>query len=74
MTYVIHRSKKNTNLHLVFMETHFDCLPLDVRDQGPWQRLKSGEFHNLRPEYGDAIGRVGYVIVDTPAALFSAEL
>ena len=73
MTYAIHRSKNNRSLHLVFMESCFEELPAHIRAQGPWQRLKSGEFKNLRSDYKDAITRTGYVIVDAPASVFSAE-
>jgi hypothetical protein len=37
----------------------FDVLPLNFRDQSPWQRLKSGDFENLRLDYKDAIKKSG---------------
>ena len=73
MSYAIRRSIKNKNIHLVFMEAGFDSLPCDVRDQGPWQHLKSGVFSNLLDEYQQAIGKKGYVIVDRAVSVFSAE-
>jgi hypothetical protein len=73
MSYAIHRSKKNNDLHLIFMETCFDDLPDHVRNQGPWQHLKRGEFENLRREYRDALEKSGYIIVDQSVGIFSAE-
>ena len=74
MSYAIRRSIKNKNIHLIFMEAGFDSLPGDVRDQGPWQHLKSGVFRNLLDEYQKAIEKSGYVIVDRPVSIFSAEV
>lgn len=73
MTYAIHRSKNNRNLHLVFIESGFKELPVHIQNQGPWQHLKSGEFENLRSDYKTAITKSGYIIVDVQAAVFSAE-
>ena len=73
MGYAIRRSIKNKSIHLVFMEAGFDDLPCDVRNQGPWQHLKSGRFENLLDEYQRVIGKNGYVIVDSAVSVFSAE-
>jgi hypothetical protein len=73
MSYAIRRSIKNKNIHLIFMEAGFDELPSDVRNQGPWQHLKSGVFENLLLEYQQVIGKKGYVIVDRAVSIFSAE-
>ena len=59
--------------HLIFIETHFDELPENIRRQGPWQHLKSGEFVKLRPEYQTALTATGYIIVEQSAGVFSAE-
>ena len=61
------------NRHLIFIETHFDKLPENIRRQGPWQHLKSGKFENLRPEYQRALTATGYIIVEQSAGVFSAE-
>ena len=59
--------------HLIFIETHFDKLPENIRRQGPWQHLKSGEFVKLRPEYQAVLTTTGYIIVEQSAGVFSAE-
>lgn len=64
---------KNSTVHLVFEEGSFDDLPEHVRQQGPWQHLKSGEFRDLRPDYLKAIKAHRYVIVEQSTSLFSAE-
>jgi hypothetical protein len=48
--------------HLIFNETRFDELPENIRRQGPWQHVKSGEFEKLRPEY-QPLTAAGYVIM-----------
>lgn len=73
MRYSIRRSMKDKTIHLVFEEACFDDLPEHVRQQGPWQHMKSGEFENLRPDYLKAITAHRYVIVQQSATLFSAE-
>ena len=71
--YSISRSIHDKNHHLIFVETCFDRLPQSIRQQAPWQHLKSGEFENLRPEYQRALSKDGYIIVDQSARVFSAE-
>ena len=73
MSYAIRRSIKNKNLHLVFMQSGFDDLPSEIRDQGPWQHIKSGVFKNLTDDYQRMIGKNGYVIVEKAVSVFSAE-
>ena len=48
MRYAIHRSMKEKDRHLIFEEGSFKNLPENIRRQGPWQYLKSGEFEDLR--------------------------
>jgi hypothetical protein len=74
MRYSIRRSMKDKSIHLVFEEAAFDDLPEHVRQKGPWQHLKSGEFENLRADYLKAITAHRYVIVEQSALVFSAEI
>jgi hypothetical protein len=73
MRYSISRSMIEKSRHLIFVETCFDELPGNIRRQGPWQHLKTGEFVYLRPEYQRALTKVGYIIVEQSAGVFSAE-
>ena len=73
MRYSISRSMNEKHRHLIFIETHFDELPENIRRQGQWQHLESGEFVHLRPEYQTALTATGYVIVEQPVGVFSAE-
>lgn len=73
MRYSIRRSMKDKSIHLVFEEATFDDLPENVRQKGPWQHMKSGEFANLRAAYLKAITAHRYIIVEQSAAVFSAE-
>jgi hypothetical protein len=45
-------------------------MPDHFRNQGPWQRLKSGEFDNLQREFQDVIKESGYLILDRRAGIF----
>ena len=73
MRYSIRRSITDKSIHLVFEEAGFDDLPEHVRNKGPWQHMKSGEFANLRPDYMKAITAHRYVIVEQSTTVFSAE-
>jgi hypothetical protein len=74
MRYSISRSMNEKHRHLIFIETRFDALPENIRRQGPWQHLKSGEFEKLRPEYQTALTATGYIIVEQSVGVFSAEM
>jgi hypothetical protein len=73
MDYTIRRSIKNKNIHLIFMVAGFDDLPTEIQNKGPWQHLKSGLFENLLDDHQEVIRKSGYVIIDSPASVFSAE-
>jgi hypothetical protein len=62
---------KDNKRHLIFEETCFDERPDHVRHQDSWQRLKSGEFANLRPDYRQAICEYRFIIVEESAGVFS---
>jgi hypothetical protein len=73
MKYSVRRSIKNQSLHLIFEEGTFDSLPEQVRNQGPWRHIKSGELHNLREDYMKAIVAHLYIVVEQSSSVFSAE-
>jgi len=73
MRYSIRRSMKDQAIHLVFEEGSFDCLPEQVRNKGPWQHIKTGEFVNLREDYMKAIVAHRYILVEQSSSVFSAE-
>lgn len=73
MRYSVCRSMHDNTVHLIFEERCFVDLPQHVRNNGPWQHLKSGEIKNLRYEYRKALAAHSYVIVERSASVFSAE-
>ena len=71
--YLALRSVSNNHVHLICRDGEFDSLPDEVRKQGPWQVLMRGEVDRLKLTYRAALARQGYVLVDTPLAMFQPE-
>ena len=68
------RSHGDVHLFVVCYDGRFyDDVPKAVRDLGPWRGDCRGDVVRLKAEIRATLARDGYVLVNTPSAMFRPE-
>ena len=73
--YQMMRSTSDVHVFVVcYADRFYDDVPKSVRDMGPWRGQARGDVTDLKPEIRVALAEDGFLLINTPEAVFEPEV